>query len=327
MENLNRPTVVPHPNFNPRGDAEAIQKACKGVGTDEKTIINILCRRTWKQRQEIAQVYRELYAKNLVDVLKSETSGDFKELLVQLFQSAVNNDVQRLNTAFKGKKLDEDAINDVIFNHDNADLLEMEYYYRLVNNIETTAYPIRQMVSERTSGVYRDFLLALLICDRRPTKTEPHFDAYQLYSAQPERLDRINHYVEILSRRPYSHLRQVFREFERIAKHPITVPIKTWEKSGKIDSGAAKALLTMVDLADGDESYFADEINAATKKIGTNENKLSRIIISRSEKDLGTIKDAYAKKYGKTLEKLIESETSGDYKNALLALVTGNHSH
>ena len=57
------PTVVADPDFNPRVDAEALRKAMKGFGTDEKTIIQILANRTNLQRQEIAVQFKTLYGK------------------------------------------------------------------------------------------------------------------------------------------------------------------------------------------------------------------------------------------------------------------------
>lgn len=59
------------------------------------------------------------------------------------------------------------------------------------------------------------------------------------------------------------------------------------------------------------------------KGFGTDDATLIRIIVSRSEIDLGTIKKAYQELYSKTLHDAVKKETSGDYKNALLALIGG----
>lgn len=57
------------------------------------------------------------------------------------------------------------------------------------------------------------------------------------------------------------------------------------------------------------------------KGTGTDEETLMRIIVSRCEIDLGGIKREYQDFYGKTLYDSVKKETSGDFKNALLALI------
>lgn len=54
---LKEPSVVDYPGCNPSEDAAALRAAMKGFGTDEKAIINILCHRSNRQRQEISQAF------------------------------------------------------------------------------------------------------------------------------------------------------------------------------------------------------------------------------------------------------------------------------
>ncbi len=49
--------------FDARADADALHKAMKGLGTDEKALISILCHRTNAQRVLITQAYKSGYGK------------------------------------------------------------------------------------------------------------------------------------------------------------------------------------------------------------------------------------------------------------------------
>lgn len=55
--------------------------------------------------------------------------------------------------------------------------------------------------------------------------------------------------------------------------------------------------------------------------MGTDDTTLIRVVVSRSEIDLEIIKKVYEQNYGRTLYEAVESETSGDYKKAILNVI------
>jgi annexin D len=61
------------------------------------------------------------------------------------------------------------------------------------------------------------------------------------------------------------------------------------------------------------------------KGLGTDDSTLTRVIVTRTEIDMQYIKAEYRKKYGKSLNDAVHSETSGNYRTFLLALLGPNH--
>ncbi|XP_064649735.1 annexin-B12-like [Lineus longissimus] len=68
-------------------DAKCLRRAMRGAGTDEETLIDILCTRGNKEIDEIKQNYKEFYKRDLEKDCVSETSGHFKRLLVSMCQA------------------------------------------------------------------------------------------------------------------------------------------------------------------------------------------------------------------------------------------------
>ncbi|XP_065315403.1 annexin A7-like [Gordionus sp. m RMFG-2023] len=58
--------------------------------------------------------------------------------------------------------------------------------------------------------------------------------------------------------------------------------------------------------------------------LGTNDNALIRIMTTRSEVDLDSIKNAYYSKYNKFMEKSIRRDVSGKFQALLVAVIRGN---
>ena len=70
--------------------------------------------------------------------------------------------------------------------------------------------------------------------------------------------------------------------------------------------------------------FFAGELKAAMKGLGTKDNRLIRIITSRSEIDMVQIKQYFLEENKQTLWKWLEDDCSGDYKKLLQAIVGKN---
>jgi len=68
-------------------DAKELRRAMRGAGTDEETLIDILCSRSNAQINTIKEEYKKYYKRDLEKDCVSETSGNFKRLLVSMCQA------------------------------------------------------------------------------------------------------------------------------------------------------------------------------------------------------------------------------------------------
>lgn len=147
---------MPAQNFDPVADANALRKAMKGFGTDEDALINIICRRSNEQRQVrtrcisqnmfrvlnitfglsifrsrqiIQRNYKTHFGKDLIEDIRSETSGNFENLLVSLLTPIVDFYVKELHDAMAGIGTDEDVLIEVLCTMSNYEIHTIKHAY------------------------------------------------------------------------------------------------------------------------------------------------------------------------------------------------------
>uniref|UniRef100_A0A8D3E1Y2 Annexin n=1 Tax=Scophthalmus maximus TaxID=52904 RepID=A0A8D3E1Y2_SCOMX len=86
-------------------DASELKASMKGLGTDEETLIEIVCSRSNEELLEIKRVYKDLFKKELDKDVAGDTSGDFAKLLLALVQTKRDEP----SNVIDYEKIDEDA--------------------------------------------------------------------------------------------------------------------------------------------------------------------------------------------------------------------------
>ncbi|XP_037074227.1 annexin A13-like [Pollicipes pollicipes] len=312
------PTVVPHEGFNPEEDAHALKKAMKGMGADEGPIVAILSRRCIKQRVQIAEFYKREFGRDLAEDLKKDLGGDLETVMMALTYSYFEYLARELQGAFKGMSTKEKVVLDIILTRNNAELhLLQDTYSRKCHSA------LEESVRKGMKGDVERLLVSILSGSRDETDKvdvkKAAAQAQDLYKAGEKKLGT-NEAVfrDIFASESLPQLLAIEREYETISKRTLQEAIKS-----ELSGGFQKALLIILAVAKDKIEYYADSLYDSMQGVGTDDKTLIRIVVSRSELDLGAIKAKYLDKYGKKLDHSIERETSGPYKNALLALVRG----
>lgn len=312
MPGANKPVA----NFNANADAEALRKAMKGAGTDEKVLIDILGTRPLEQVIQTVLAFKTQFGKDLVDDLKSETSGNFREVLVARCYKPRVYDAMSLHSAIKGAGTDEKVLIEILCTRNNQEIKEIKEQYKLLFNKD-----LEKDIVGDTSGHFRRLLVSLVQGNRDEStnvdNAAAHADADALYKAGEGKWGTDeSKFNQILVSRSAAHLRAVFEEYKKVAKHDIFTAIDK-EFSGDIKEG----MLAVAQSIQHAPSYFAERLYKSMKGLGTDDASLVRLVISRSDVDMVEIKEAFNKKYGKTLASFIQGDTSGDYEKILLRLI------
>ncbi|GAB6024230.1 hypothetical protein CHUAL_014236 [Chamberlinius hualienensis] len=309
-------TIVPHQPFDPKNDAEMLRKAMKGIGTDEATIIRILCNRTAAQRAQIALDYKTLFGKDLVSNLKSELTGNFEDVICALMVPRATYLARNLHRAMCGIGTAELTLIEILCTSTNAEIRELNNVYK-----QEFRKPLESDLRGDTSGYFKRLLVSLNVGNRDENPTINHAkaigDAQRLYQAGEARWGTDESvFNSILVSQSFAQLRVVFQEYERLSNRTIEFTLNR-EMSGDLLQG----MLAIVKCVRNRCSFFAERLRNSLKGAGTEDSTLIRIIVSRSEIDLKNIKDDYQRMFGRTLAQDISDDTSGDYKRVLLEII------
>ncbi|KAI9118257.1 hypothetical protein K1719_010589 [Acacia pycnantha] len=113
-----------------------------------------------------------------------------------------------------------------------------------------------------------------------------------------------------------THLVAIAKAYERNNGHSLEKALKK-ETSGYFERG----LFAILRCATNPALYFAKVLRKAMKGLGTDDSRLIRVIVTRTEIDMEQIKEAYLSRYEKPLANAVRSDTSGHYKDFLLSLI------
>ncbi|XP_059166088.1 annexin-B12-like isoform X1 [Physella acuta] len=310
-------TLKPFPNFNVEQDVQILRKAMKGLGTDEKAIIDVLGNRSNDQRQKIKLMYKTCFGRDLVSDLKSELGGRFEDASVALMMRPDELDAYELRRAMRGAGTDEAALIEILCTRTNDQIHAITATYKLMYGRK-----LEDDIISETSGHFRKLLVSMSVGGRQENMpvdiNKARTDAQRLYQAGEKRWGTDeNTFNMILASQSYEQCRAVFDEYSRISKHDIEQAIRN-EMSGDVATG----MLTIIRMIRSKHGYFAERLHQSMKGLGTDDRTLIRIIVSRCEVDMKQIRDEFQKRFGQSLDAFVRGDVSGDYRMLMLALIT-----
>ena len=302
-------------NIDPLLDAKLIKQSISKPKNFNQ-LIEIVSHRSNAQRQNIVQAYYNHYNINILDDLKTELSGHFKEAVIALFYTPIDYDCFQLYKAMKGLGTNEDTLIEILATRSNNTINAIKARYPQMYGKELV-----RVVESDTSGFFRQILLELLKAERpnnpNPDQKQCEDCAKMLYDAESLKKEALQRtYILMFTQKSRE-------EFALISKIYYQWYSKTFLDAIKSNfSGDVRKVLKAIAYALLSPSeYFAYRINKAIKGFGTNDTILIRVLVSRDEIDINRIKRYYKQLYTKELYDAVSEDVSGDYKNLLLALI------
>uniref|UniRef100_A0AAQ5Y478 Annexin n=1 Tax=Amphiprion ocellaris TaxID=80972 RepID=A0AAQ5Y478_AMPOC len=286
------PTVLPATDFDPDRDAARIETAIKTKGVDEQTIIDVLTKRTYSQRREVAFSYERRAKKDMITALKGALSGSLETVALGLMKSATQFDASEIRGSIKGLGTDEETLIEILCSRSNDELVEIKKVYK-----EMFKKELEKDVAGDTSGNFAKLLLALVQVRSDPSAMVDY-----------EKIDQDARLVIFVCR-------LVFQRYKSYSPYDMQESIMK-----EVKGDLQRSFLVLVQCFENKQLFFAKRLNEAMKSKGAKEKIVTRIIVSRCEVDLKKICSEYKANFGQSLQQTIAEHTKGDYQKVLLGL-------
>ena len=283
---------------------------------DENTITDLTISHTTKELLSLRQSYISKFGRDLIDDIENYTKGDLCTILSSLYKDPVEYDTDLLYKAMKGIGTNDDILIEVISFRNFSRLQKIKQKFQ-----EKYGKDLISEIKSETSGDYRTTLVSLLEKERN-NNHNPDINncikiAEELYGAGEGKFGTNESiFVKYFTTLSREEMVTVGKEYHKKYNKNIVKVVES-ETDGDLQKLFKAILFGLVSPSE----YFARQINFAVQGVGTSDEHLIRIIVSRRDEDIKMIKKYYKKLFGKNLVDVIKEEASGNYQKVLLALI------
>ena len=283
---------------------------------DENTITDLTISHTTKELLSLRQSYISKFGRDLIDDIEHYTKGDLCTILSSLYKDPVEFDTDLLYKAMKGIGTNDDILIEVISFRNFSRLQKIKQKFQ-----EKYGKDLISEIKSETSGDYRTTLVSLLEKERN-NNHNPDINncikiAEELYGAGEGKFGTNESiFVKYFTTLSREEMVTVGKEYHKKYNKNIVKVVES-ETDGDLQKLFKAILFGLVSPSE----YFARQINFAVQGVGTSDEHLIRIIVTRRDEDIKMIKKYYKKLFGKNLVDVIKEETSGNYQKVLLALI------
>lgn len=337
--------------------AAMVDRACKGLGTDELLLTETLAFRSNAEIAALKEYWEGANDKSLTDYLASELSGDLEDLLLKLLNGgrgeeeeadadAAAEQAEQLHKAGVGKRFgtDEETFIEVLGAASPAQIEAIKEAYEANHGMS-----LHEAIQKEFSGDLKE-CLQLYIQPKTDALCFILKKAMKGLGTDEDAIIRVlggsdRHYVQTLAARFMEKYDQAlddalrgelggnFRDAVLSWVSPegdptlgleqqTEAPMPEDEDEEALVAALNERLTLLLKENDNLKTHVAKvdaaKVHEACKGFGTNDAMLIGVLCSRTKKQLDRVDEIYRERHGRTLREEIEAECSGDYKEFLV---------
>ena len=289
---------------SPMSDLENLKNFIQN--SEKSKIVELICKLTNEQRQNLKQMYLSSYGTELDKDLKSALSGDAEDLILGLMKTPVDFDAEQIYLSMKGIGTDEDTLSEMIATRPSRRLIRIRERYS-----DLYRETLENDIIGDTSDYYRNILIAMIQGGRSDNPYPNSQKMKEIVQKLTEDSNSIkDNFVSYFVNCSYGEICTICREYEKATGKYILDSIKNLFSSDEYNFFSI-----LLNYISDPGKFFAEKIH------GFKDKDLIRIIVSRSEDNMDEIRDSYKELYNIELIEDIKNHTKGDFQLGLSILV------
>jgi len=282
-------------------------------------LFDILLRTSNYERQIMADEYKIKYKKTVFEEINSLISDkDTKYIVTLMFYNYYELDARILHKAFKEGKRDEKAIVEIFSSRPHWYLQIVDEEYKKIYGISLKDDLLKEKKSD-----FITFLLCILSTPR--SKTNSIKNQKQAADAAQEIIKKglkkygtdVELFKGLFVKRSREDLIMISREFKSMEKKKRNLYDAVDDACPKATRELLKAIIFAVVIP---SHYFAYLLKKSIVGLGTDEETLSRVLVTRHEIDMDFIRNYYKLETKNELIDDIKGDTSGSYQKICIKL-------
>ena len=276
-------------------------------------LFDFLLRTNNYERQIIAEEYKIKYNKSVFDEINNSISNaDTKNIVTLMFYNYYELDARILHKAFKEGKRDEKAIVEVFASRPYWFLQYVDEEYKRLYGIS-----LKDDIEKEKKSDLITFLLCILSNPR--SKNSSIKTQKQAANAAQEIISKglkkygtdVELFKGLFVKRSREDLIQISREFRSMDKKKRNLYDAVDDLCPKVTKELLKAIIFAVVIP---SNYFAHLLKKSIVGLGTDEETLSRVLVTRHEIDMEFIRNYYKLETKRELVDDIIGDTSGVFQ-------------
>ena len=275
-------------------------------------LFDLLIRSSNYERQIIAEEYKIKHNKSVFDEIKKLiTNEDVKNIVTLMFYNYYELDARILHKALREKK-DEKAIVEVFASRPHWFLQIVDEEYKKIYGIS-----LKDELAKEKKSDFIKFLECILSTSR--SKVNSIKNEKQAGDAAAEIIKKglkkygtdVELFKNLFVKSSREDLIMISREFKKMDKKKRNLYDAVDDTVSKSTKELIKAIIFAVVIP---SHYFAYLLKKSIVGIGTDEETLSRVLVTRHEIDMEFIRNYYKAETKRELVDDIKGDTSGNYE-------------